>query len=190
MVEVFLEYLVLLYFHGVVSLLHCWCKLLDEFTFQAIVPQSQNTTELSHESEVFLLSTIMKALQVTSDPFLKDYNSFIRLRSLLGMKDFQMYFRLLYWLNNFSLKDHLRFFIKMRRISELLKWRVILQELLFLSKVVLLELVKGWGGFFVLILIVVEVLVFSFMERVLLFFCDHSVTIFNVLKVSSERILT
>jgi hypothetical protein len=78
----------------------------------------------------------------------------------------------------------------LRCISELLKRRVALQQLLFLYKIVLVELIKRWGGFFVLILIIVEVLVLSIMKRVLLFFCDHCVTIFNVLKVPYERVLT
>lgn len=78
----------------------------------------------------------------------------------------------------------------LRSISEFLKRRVTLQELLFLYKVVLLELIKRWGGFLVLILIVMEVLVLSIMKRVLLFFRDHGVTIFNMLKVPYERVLT
>jgi hypothetical protein len=78
----------------------------------------------------------------------------------------------------------------LRSISDVLKRRVALQELLFLYKVVLLELIKRWGGFFVFILIVMEVLVLSIMKRVLLFFCYHCVTIFNMLKVPYERVLT
>ena len=70
MIEVFLEHLILLGFQGFVSLLHCRHKLLDEFAFQAIIPQSQNTTDFPHKAEVFLLSPEMKALEVTSDPFL------------------------------------------------------------------------------------------------------------------------
>jgi len=100
-----------------------------------------------------------------------------------------MYLRLQCWLN-FRLKDDLRFLFMLRCIPKLLKRRVALQELLFLHKVVLLELVKGWGGLFVLIMVVVEVLVFSVMKRVLLFFCDQCVAIFNMLKVSNQWVLT
>ena len=74
----------------------------------------------------------MKALEVTSDPFLKDYNSYIRLnKNLQGTFHFQMYLRLQCWLY-FSLKDNLRFIFMLRCIPKLLKRRVTLQELFFL----------------------------------------------------------
>jgi hypothetical protein len=84
----------------------------------------------------------------------------------------------------------LRFIFMLRCIPKILKRRVALQELLFLHKVVLLVLVKGWGGLFVLIMVVVEVLVFSVMKTFLLFFYYQCVSIFYMLKVPNQWVLT
>ena len=78
MIQIFLEHLVLLSLETLMHLSQGRGQLLNEFCLQTIVPEGQDTSQLPHEAEVFLLSLKVKTLKVPSDPLLQDDYCIIR----------------------------------------------------------------------------------------------------------------